>query len=182
MSDSPRPNQRPAPGAKPAMLPLGGKMPAPATEVPVLQPPKQEPAAQLREGHDAPRCEIANGLSFVGDAVLAGVCTVRGTVKGSIRRADGSRIAVIVAETGFVKGDIVADQISIMGRTEGLLDASGGNVALHESADVSGHVRYHRIQVNGSELNATLERAPAKEPRDSSVAQGAAAGGMESDT
>jgi cytoskeletal protein CcmA (bactofilin family) len=154
MSDANPPKERPGPpaGAKPAVVALGTRL------------------AATGAAHDAgavqgPRSEIAEGLSFTGQALLAGTCTVRGRVEGNLKRAEGARSAVVVAESGYVKGDIVADQIAVMGRTEGLLDASGGSVALHESADVTGHVRYFRIQVNGSELNATLERAPAKDKR-----------------
>jgi len=54
--------------------------------------------------------------------------------------------------------DITAQKISVMGRTEGILDAGQGEVALHDTASVHGRVRYGRIQVNGADLNATLER------------------------
>lgn len=148
--------------AKAPVVPLGHKMPAPGRKLPVLSPAVREEPAAAGEPQEAGRTEIADGLSFVGHAVLTGVCTVKGRIQGNLKRADGARIAVVVTETGFVKGDIVADQISVMGRTEGVLDASGGTVALHESANVSGHVRYSRIQVNGSELNATLERVAGK--------------------
>jgi cytoskeletal protein CcmA (bactofilin family) len=68
-----------------------------------------------------------------------------------------------VTESGRVKGDISADKISVMGQTDGLLDAGSGQVTLHDVSVVKGHVRYGRIQVNGADLNATLERvAPDK--------------------
>jgi hypothetical protein len=44
-----------------------------------------------------------------------------------------------------------------------VLDSGQGEVSLHDSASVHGLVRYGRIQVNGADLNATLERvAPAR--------------------
>jgi hypothetical protein len=39
-----------------------------------------------------------------------------------------------------------------------VLDSGEGEVALHDTASVHGLVRYGRIQVNGADLNATLER------------------------
>ena len=39
-----------------------------------------------------------------------------------------------------------------------------GEVSLHDTASVHGLVRYGRIQVNGADLNATLERAVARKP------------------
>ena len=157
MSDNHHP-----PSQSPAVVALGSKMPVPARKVPVLGSGGQPGAAPVQVTDEAKqaRSEIADGLNFVGNAVLHGVCTIKGHVEGNLKQAPGTKGAVIVTETGYVKGDIVADQISIMGRTEGLLDATGGSVSLHDSANVSGHVRYFRIQVNGSELNATLERAP----------------------
>ena len=156
MSDNHHP-----PSQNPAMVALGSKMPVPARKVPVLGSGAQDGAVTAQPADEAKqaRSEIADGLNFVGNAVLHGVCTIKGHVEGNLKQAPGTKGAVIVTETGYVKGDIVADQISIMGRTEGLLDATGGSVSLHDSANVSGHVRYFRIQVNGSDLNATLERA-----------------------
>ena len=102
---------------------------------------------------------IAEGVNFVGNARLRGVCSVGGKVEGNLVQSPGYSITVIVTESGYVKGDIVASNISIMGQTDGLLDATGGSVTLHDASCVSGHVRYNRLQVNGADLNATLEKA-----------------------
>ncbi|MDZ4122772.1 MAG: polymer-forming cytoskeletal protein, partial [Hydrogenophaga sp.] len=66
--------------------------------------------------------------------------------------------SVVVTATGRVQGDITAQKISIMGHTDGVLDSGQGEVSLHDTASVRGLVRYGRIQVNGADLNATLER------------------------
>lgn len=102
---------------------------------------------------------IAEGVNFVGNAQLSGVCSVGGKVEGNLVQSPGHNITVIVTESGHVKGDIVASNISIMGQTDGLLDATGGSVTLHDASRISGHVRYNRLQVNGADLNATLEKA-----------------------
>ena len=65
---------------------------------------------------------------------------------------------VMITETGSVVGDITAQRISVLGYTEGVLDAGQGEVSLQATARVHGRVRYGRIQVNGADLNATLER------------------------
>ncbi len=150
------------PGSPP-VVPLGIKMPGQARKMPVLGGSSGEgQSGGKSDDSSLSKSEIADGLNFEGNAVLTGVCTVKGRVQGNLTQAADAKITVVVTETGHVKGDIVADQISVMGRTEGLLDATGGSVSLHDSANVSGHVRYFRLQVNGSDLNATLERAPAK--------------------
>lgn len=123
--------------------------------IPVLLPQVQAaPGANT----GALQCTIAQGLSFTGNATLVGPCSVAGSVTGNLSQAEGRSVSVVVTETGEVRGDIRADKISVMGSVTGTLDASGGSVALLDSASVTGVVRYERIQVNGADLNATLER------------------------
>jgi cytoskeletal protein CcmA (bactofilin family) len=109
------------------------------------------------------RSMLAEGIHFVGNALLRGPFSVSGQVDGNLTQAEGIQVSVVVTETGRVKGDITAHKISVMGHTDGVLDSGQGEVALHDSASVHGLVRYGRIQVNGADLNATLERvAPAR--------------------
>lgn len=119
------------------------------------------PAQLVGEGTEAaPRSMLAEGMHFVGNAMLTGPCSVAGQFDGNLTQAPGASVAVVVTESGRVKGDITAQKISVMGRTEGILDSGQGEVALHDTASVHGLVRYGRIQVNGADLNATLERVP----------------------
>jgi cytoskeletal protein CcmA (bactofilin family) len=109
------------------------------------------------------RSLLAEGMRFVGNATLRGPFSVAGLVEGNLIQAQDALASIVVTETGSVKGDITAHRISVMGHTEGILDAGHGEVSLHDTADVHGLVRYGRIQVNGANLNATLERAaPAR--------------------
>jgi len=109
------------------------------------------------------RSLLAEGMEFVGNATLRGPFSVAGQVEGNLTQAHDALASIVVTETGRVKGDITAHRISVMGHTEGTLDAGQGEVSLHDTADVHGVVRYGRIQVNGANLNATLERAaPAR--------------------
>lgn len=109
------------------------------------------------------RSMVAEGMRFVGNAELRGPCSIGGHVEGNLTQAPNAVVSVVVTETGRVKGDITAQKISVMGHTDGILDSGQGEVSLHDSASVHGLVRYGRIQVNGADLNATLERvAPAQ--------------------
>ncbi len=172
----------PAPEANPSATPSAAPSTALQTVPGALQVPvgsamysgesKQVPTLQtlvpmpLAAGeHNDKSSMIAEGVSFVGNAQLIGLCSVGGKVEGNLVQSPGQSITVIVSETGHVKGDIVADNISVMGQTDGLLDAGGGSVALHDASRVSGHVRYTRLQVNGADLNATLEKAATKRER-----------------
>jgi cytoskeletal protein CcmA (bactofilin family) len=133
--------------------------PAQSTALPLLQPePRVDGAANAVLG---PSTIVAEGMHFTGQIVLSGPCSVGGEIDGNVKQAERADVAVVVSATGLVKGDIVARRISVMGQTEGLLDAGAGEVTLHDGARVQGKVRYGRIQVNGADLNATLERVAA---------------------
>ena len=139
---------------------VGNAMPAvQATGMPVLQ--TQLPAAALVE--ESPEnshavSKVADGIRFAGNAILRGPCSIAGLVEGNLTQANDALVSVVVTETGRVTGDITAQKISVMGQTQGTLDSGQGEVTLHATARVQGLVRYRRIQVNGADLNATLER------------------------
>lgn len=138
---------------------VGRAMPsAQARRLPVMNAPIPFGDAAEPTDDNASLSKLAEGLQFTGNVVLRGACSIAGNVQGNIAQAQGSHIAVIITPTGSVNGDITAQKISVMGRTNGILDAGQGEVSLHDSARVQGLVRYGRIQVNGADLNATLER------------------------
>lgn len=142
---------------------VGNAMPpSRPSQMPVLQ--NTGPSTELNEGLEPgqSRSMLAEGMHFVGNAELRGPCSVAGEVDGNLTQATGALVAVVVTETGRVKGDITAQKISVMGHTDGVLDSGEGEVSLHDTASVHGLVRYGRIQVNGADLNATLERATVK--------------------
>jgi cytoskeletal protein CcmA (bactofilin family) len=109
---------------------------------------------------------------FAGSVRLAGTLTVSGVLYGQIGRlrpvpgVEPGSTHVTVTESGQVKGQMRADDIAVLGRATGLLDASGGRITLHQTAQVSGHLRYARLQVNGALLDARLERVAEPGPAD----------------
>jgi len=129
--------------------------PAGFQALPVLQVVPSDAAAATEPGR---RSLLAAGMCFEGHAILGSPMTVAGQLQGNLVQADGAQVSVIITETGTVRGDIRAQKISVMGRVDGLLDAGHGEVILHEASEVHGRIRYGRIQVNGADLNATLER------------------------
>ena len=138
------------PVSQPRQMPV---MQAHAVVLPLTDPDENSPTVS----------KVADGMRFTGNAVLNGPCSVGGQVDGNLTQAPHAAVSVVVTETGVVTGDITAQKISVMGRTNGVLDSGQGEVTLHDSASVQGRVRYGRIQVNGADLNATLERvAPNK--------------------
>jgi cytoskeletal protein CcmA (bactofilin family) len=136
----------------------GTQLPPSAASLPKLVPQQTMPADETAAEYSA----IAHGMTFQGNATLRGGCMIGGNVVGNFSQAEGTQIHITVTETGTVRGDLKAHQIAVMGSTHGLLDAHAGSVTLHETANVQGHVLYAKLQVNGAELNATLEKSTAK--------------------
>jgi cytoskeletal protein CcmA (bactofilin family) len=130
--------------------------PAMARDLPTLAPQRPPDPGEGR----APACSVvAAGMRFTGRAVLSGPCRISGEVEGSLSQAPDGRASVIVTETGWVQGDIQAHKISVMGRANGTLDASEGDVWLYDTANVRGRVRYGRLRVSGADLDAVFEKA-----------------------
>ncbi len=146
---------------------IGNALPvAGSHRMPVLQA-QHQPFAAADPSDNAPgMSRLAEGLRFEGNAHLGGLCSVGGEFIGNLMQQPDAAACVVVTESGRVTGDITAHRISVMGRTEGVLDAGQGEVTLHDSASVKGLVRYGRIQVNGADLNATLERVAISKPAD----------------
>jgi len=150
-SDTPAPEDQDAPAP---VVPMGQTMPD-VDRVPTLQPALQSvPQLDAVARHST----LAHGIAFTGSARIAGSVTVAGEVQGDLLVQGTPDGHVTVTETGTVVGDITAPNISVLGQTVGVLDASGGRVTLHESSSVSGRIRYTQLQVNGADLNAQLER------------------------
>ncbi len=110
-------------------------------------------------------CLIEEGLTFTGNVTLQGPCTIAGDIVGNLREQANASSQIVITETGSVEGDIFSHKVSVMGCYNGTLDASGGSVDLHAKSVVTGHIRYGQLQVNGADLNATLERVAAKTNR-----------------
>lgn len=103
-------------------------------------------------------CMIEEGMTFTGNASLQGTCTIAGQLIGNLKEQTGAKSQIVITESGSVQGDIFSHKVSVMGHSSGTIDASGGSVDLHAKSVVTGHIRYGQLQVNGADLNATLER------------------------
>lgn len=144
--------------ATPIALPLGAAMPPVETDrLPTLATGQPTRSGDTETAGPA-SSRITDGMSYRGNAQLTGPLSIGGIFEGNVGQRAGSTVSVVVTETGFVTGNITADKVSVMGVVDGLIDAGSGHVALHDGSSISGHVRYGRIQVNGADLNATLER------------------------
>ena len=131
----------------------------PQAEVPVL--PKEEPVsapAPSRAGSTI----IAQGITFTGTLQGEGVVQVEGVVAGEFDMTG----AVIVAESGLVRGPITADVVRVAGRVEGNIHARE-HMRLESSGSLDGDVTTASLVVeDGGILNGrctTLKPQPALE-------------------
>lgn len=148
---------------QPAQTALGQAMPD-VLKTPVLtQVEASDAASETNSAEAVPSkagklCMIEEGVTFTGNAALQGTCTIAGQLIGNLKEQAGATSQIVITETGSVKGDIFSQKVSVMGTCNGTIDASGGSVELHAKSVVTGHIRYGQLQVNGADLNATLER------------------------
>lgn len=161
------------PISEPSVAVLGGAMP-PLGDIPVLTEVvatphavsdnfKKRPVQGLSATHKGLSVStLEDGWVFRGKSTINGTCTIACVYEGQILENGGGEANVVVSPTGVLTGDIRATNVSVMGRYSGTLDASGGRVELHAGSIISGHVRYGQLQVNGADLNATLERVATR--------------------
>lgn len=137
----------------------------PPAEVPAL--PKEEPVSApvpARAGSTV----IAQGITFTGTLRGEGVVQVEGVVEGEFEMTG----AVIVAESGLVRGPIAADVVRVAGRIEGNVNARE-HMRLESSGSLDGDVKTASLVVeDGGMLNGrctTVKPQPALEPELSEV-------------
>lgn len=135
------------------------KVDSPA-DVPPL--PKEEPVSASA----APRAGstvVAQGITFVGVLRGEGVVQVEGVVEGEFDLTG----AVIVAESGLVRGPVAADVVRVAGRIEGDVRARE-HMRLESTGSLDGDVTTASLVVeDGGVLNGrctTVKPQPALEP------------------
>lgn len=134
------------------------KVDAPA-EVPAV--PQEEPVsapAPARAGSTI----IAQGITFTGTIRGEGVIQVEGVVEGEFDMTG----AVVVAESGLIRGPVAADVVRVAGRVEGNVHARE-HMRLESSGSLDGDVTTASLVVeDGGCLNgrSTMIKGPAPEP------------------
>ena len=135
------------------------KVDAPA-EVPAV--PQEEPVsapAPARAGSTI----IAQGITFTGTIRGEGVIQVEGVVEGEFDMTG----AVVVAESGLIRGPVAADVVRVAGRVEGNVHARE-HMRLESSGSLDGDVTTASLVVeDGGRLNgrsAMLDAPPEPVP------------------
>ena len=139
---------------------FGTQKAEPPMEVAAL--PKEEPVsapAPARAGSTV----IAQGITFTGILRGEGVVQVEGVVEGEFDMTG----AVIVAESGLIRGPVTADVVRVAGCIEGNVHARE-HMRLESSGSLSGDVKTASLVVeDGGVLNGrctTLKPQAALEP------------------
>lgn len=138
---------------------FGMQKAGPRTEAPVLR--EEEPVsapAPVRAGSTV----IAQGITVTGTIQGEGVVQVEGVVEGEIKLTG----AVIVAESGLIRGPITADVVRVAGRIEGSVHARE-HMRLEPTGSLDGDVTTASLVVeDGGNLNGrcTMLKPPVPEP------------------
>lgn len=83
---------------------------------------------------------ISSDLSILGNLISEGSVEVEGRIEGNVTCSTAT-----IHQSGFVKGDIIADIINISGELRGLVKAR--HVKLTEYARVTGVIMYETISI-----------------------------------
>ena len=136
----------------------------PRTETPAL--PKEEPVSAPAPVRTSGTI-IAQGITVSGTLRGEGVVQVEGVVEGEFDLTG----AVIVAETGLVRGPITADVVRVAGRVEGSVRARE-HMRLEPTGSLDGDVTTASLVVeDGGSLNGrcSMIKAPVPAPELSEV-------------
>lgn len=98
---------------------------------------------------------LPEGWRLSGEIEVAGDLHIGGRLDGNVLQRTNDAV-VKVEQSGRVIGGIVAQTIEIHGQFEGHLDASGGSVAIEQTARLNGKVSYATIRMNGGEHKIEL--------------------------
>lgn len=104
------------------------------------------------------RSHLGKGSRITGELYFPGTVELPGYIKGRVEAS-----AIVIEEAGEVEGEIHAASVTIQGRFDGKV--SGGKVALHANACVTGEITYDSISIeSGAQIEAKCtRRAPAEE-------------------
>ncbi len=91
---------------------------------------------------------IANGVKIIGSIIAEGAeVQVNGEIEGNVQGG-----SLTIGDTGMVKGDIVAESVTVIGRVEGSVRAR--KVQLSRNAHVLGDIIHQSLAV---EMGAVFE-------------------------
>ena len=109
------------------------------------------PAAEL------PASQLGRGLSVSGLIETEAALHIHGTVRGRIDAG-----LLVIEPTGFVHGDIVADEVRILGRLDGRVFAP--KVTIEDGAVIVGRIFHNEVSVSKAARIDPEARMPWRPP------------------
>ncbi len=95
---------------------------------------------------------LSSDLTIKGNVIGSGNVQIEGTVEGDLRAH-----LLTVGEGATVKGEVVADDVVVIGRVIG--SARGNEVRLTSSARVEGDINYKTLEIeSGAQYEGTVQR------------------------
>ena len=108
---------------------------------------------------------IAADTQLTGDIAFAGELNIEGQILGNITGSNQQQTAINVFEKGVIKGDIIANKVTIKGTVTGKITCE--LLDLKEKALVTGDVQYkHMEMTRGARIKGQLIFAEAQKPQE----------------
>ena len=104
---------------------------------PSVQPPAFSAVPGEAEAHPS---YLGPGVGIQGELEIDGELVISGLVRGRI-----AAVKLVIAEGGYVEGDIVAREVVITGRLNGRVFAP--TVAIEASAEIEGRIFHTNVKV-----------------------------------
>ena len=105
-----------------------------------------------RVSHKLPPSIISSDVNFLGNIISEGTLDIDGNIEGNIRAKN-----IIIHKNGFVKGEIVAKNVSSTGKIRGLIRAQ--EVTLLDGADVKGIIIHEKLSMEeGAVVDAKFKQ------------------------
>ena len=101
---------------------------------------KSESTRQTTRNKHAVPSLISSDMSILGNLVGEGVIDIDGNIEGNIKCH-----SVTVRKNGFIKGDLVAEEVFVYGRIQGLIKAR--NVQFMQGCHVEGVIMHESLTI-----------------------------------
>jgi len=95
---------------------------------------------------------LARDLTIEGEITSAGIIEIEGSINGTIK---GN--SVILRESSFVQGTIIAESLNIRGNFDGTINAR--NISISSKGNVTGTIEYESLSVeDGACIDGQFKR------------------------
>jgi cytoskeletal protein CcmA (bactofilin family) len=107
---------------------------------------------------------LAAGCALEGELRVRGEAVIEGAVLGNVMVPEG---AIAIGPQGRVLGEVVAQELTVQGRVDGIVRAKG-RLLVRSSGIVEGHATYDSLEVErgGVISGSSYQALPGKGPEE----------------